>query len=301
MPKRKAKPAPAKRLQDLKIAEVSLVDSPAINEPFLVVKRDRNTGESSMRDAIKKLMESKGVSVEDLAATLEMPVEDLTSLLESEDAIEDDLLEKIASALGTTLDDLKAADTPEAEGEKAADTPEDDPDSQEKEKEEEKEKLAGGGSLIKELVREKFKIIGNLAADLQKGLDGMDIGELQKMLSSMSTAIWSVREDAEMAVMAKRADVKIAAIKGVKDVPDAVELLKTMLETLKSAGGETAEVEKSAGKKLEPDYKSEYESLKKRLDAIEAGGASKTIEGDVKSTKVAKGVGSWSYLDGVVS
>jgi len=314
--KKKAK----RRLLDIKVDEVSVVDNPAIDETFVLVKRTEKA-ESSMNLKIKEALEAKGMTLEQLAEAAKIDLEKLQAILEgTADPSEEELAAitgildidesgKEESKLGDEKDNTKQDDA--EEGAKAAE------DEAKQDEAMPPAEDAAAASVHKQLLDEKLDAIAKTATELKNAGSDMNMEEMQNRLRAMSNVIWSVHDTAEVAMLTKRADVAIDGAENAEDIAKAIDHLAEALAVVKASlvsdtdeGEKKDKVKKAAdadGKAdvtENPEYvklKKKNDDLEKKVEGLEKSGISKSLtEDDATGDGVKKSDDAcdWAFLGG---
>jgi transcriptional regulator with XRE-family HTH domain len=320
-----------RRLLAIKVKEISLVDTPAIDEEFVLVKRDKTSENDTPETGIKKegtpmampakiqaLLEKNQMTVEKLAETTGIDLEKLSTFLKGEGELEEDDFTKMADAFGVEKlddeedekeDEPKADDAPPADAAKQED--EEPPPPADDAPPAPSGDAASATPMHKELMNEKLGAISAAAQSLAKDMGSMDLEDVKKTLRAMSNAIWSIQDTADIALLTKRADTIVEAAENTDGLADAIDNLSKAMDIVKSKlggseqpegapEGETEKVKKSAsteskesGKTVDISSHPDFIAVKKQADDL-----AKKVEG-LSKMGLTKGLGDDDHATGL--
>lgn len=263
-----------RRLLDITVEEVSLVDKGAIDRRFVIVKNAPSEAEEANMSTskVKKAREKNGMSLDKLATVTGIDLGILTKAEdESDDGLSEDDFTKIASALDIAKFEDGEGDDEEKDAEEAP-APENGEDAA-KEAPPEKDPAADPKA-AKNLISEKLAMIAQTATDLVEALNGL-----------LGDAGGPAPDGAPPEEM-KSADGKPA------ESEDPVsKIAKALVEALAKAKPDEKQTDLQKALATNKD-------LMKRLEALEKSGVSRSLGPDgkepAKLKKDADSDASWS-------
>jgi DNA-binding Xre family transcriptional regulator len=278
--------AARKRLFEIDLEEVSVVDTPAIGEDFIVVKRKtdlRKSEEGSVKDTIVKLMEAKGITLDALAAGIGMPGPELQALMDGEADIPEEWLAKIAAALEVDVAELTGQPDPtEAPEEKVADAPAAAPAAPAASTAS-TTSAPGSTSMDSQVVKRHTAKIAEMARLLNDG--PQDLASVKKGLTALSNGLYGLNPTVEVAVLSKSLDHTVDGATSLTELEPAFAVLEKLFVSARKQAGTSVVTKSVAAPKTQAAKDAQIEELKKRVQALELGGASKSTSGEDAAAK----------------
>jgi len=305
MPEDKKAKKATRRLLDIDVDEVSVVDNPAIEETFIVIKNtdrkasrllEQNTkknAEIAMGPRIKAAMEAKGMTLEQLAEATAIALEKLKTVVEGTENLSEEELGKVATA----LDVEKFDDPAEKQDEQAP--PGEKPEGEGMEGEGEGE---GEMDPKTQMLHEKLNALISVTSEVAAIL--ADMGALQQKAEEGGE---KPAEDTASEQRSEHLNPESSVNKAIKELTAALTKLK---DDLTQQGEADKKVEKAAEHESPPqlditkhpdviEMRKQIEDLHKKLEGFEKSGITKSLsDDDAAPTSVKKQEDklSWSFF-----